>query len=177
MSTRPSNLTALEQGTGRSWDDWLAYFTSIGAKDLDHTEIARRIHADGLATEWWAQGATVAFEQHIGRRLPGQRADGSFSASASRTVPAGREEAFARAEEVVRGSADRLGLTGLRTSVTAVRSYVRASGPHGEKFSVAVEGAGESGEKSKAVVTLDALAAPEGAETWRGIGRDLLKEI
>ena len=35
---------------------------------------------------WWSQHVTVAYEQARGIREPGQRQDGSFEASVSRTV-------------------------------------------------------------------------------------------
>lgn len=41
---------------------------------------------------WWAQGVTVGYEQAIGRRLPGQAADGTFSVSATKTLSSRREE-------------------------------------------------------------------------------------
>jgi hypothetical protein len=59
-----------------------------------HTEIARLITSVGKADGWWAQTITMAYEQHIGRRLPGQRADGRFSASVSRTLNGAAEELF-----------------------------------------------------------------------------------
>jgi hypothetical protein len=52
---------------------------------------------------------TVASEQHIGRRLPGQRSDGTFQMSVSRSTTLGmaelmeRWQSFAAADETVRG--------------------------------------------------------------------------
>jgi len=80
---------AIEGGTGRSWDEWLAFFTSIGAEQLTHQEIVARASELG-APPWWRQMVTVAYEQHIGRRVPGQDCDGEFNLSASRTRPGTR---------------------------------------------------------------------------------------
>jgi len=35
---------------------------------------------------WWAQSTTAAYEQFIGRRVPGQRPDGTFQTSVSRAT-------------------------------------------------------------------------------------------
>jgi len=86
-----SRIEAVERATGRSWDDWLAYFDSIGAAKLSHHEIATALIAelDGKVDNlgWWAQATAVAYEQHVGRRVPGQRPDGTFQTSVSRSTP------------------------------------------------------------------------------------------
>ena len=42
--------------------------------------------ASTASTAWWAQSITVGFEQARGIRRPGQRQDGTYEASVSRTV-------------------------------------------------------------------------------------------
>jgi hypothetical protein len=41
---------------------------------------------------WWSQQITVGYEIAIGRRVVGQRSDGRFSATATRTVGVGVEQ-------------------------------------------------------------------------------------
>lgn len=54
---------------------------------------------------WWAQSITVAYEQYIGRRIPGQRPDGTFQTSVSKSTKLGMQElmdkwtAFAAADQ------------------------------------------------------------------------------
>ena len=80
-----SRIEAVERATGRSWDDWLAYMATIGADTLSHHEIAAALltelegKVDNLG--WWAQATAVAYEQYVGRRVPGQRPDGTFQTS------------------------------------------------------------------------------------------------
>jgi hypothetical protein len=76
---------AIERGTGRSWEEWLSFFDGIGASTLSHQEIVERATHFG-AEPWWRQMVTVAYEQHIGRRMPGQDGSGTFSISVSKTV-------------------------------------------------------------------------------------------
>jgi hypothetical protein len=69
---------------------------SIGAKNLDHHQIATKVleELDGKIDNigWWAQSVTVAYEQYIGRRIPGQRPDGTFQTSASKSTKLGMKE-------------------------------------------------------------------------------------
>lgn len=62
----------------------------IGAKDLDHHAIALRVfeELDGAVERvgWWTQAVTVAYEQDVGRRVPGQRPDGTYQTSVSRAT-------------------------------------------------------------------------------------------
>lgn len=85
-----SRTEAIERATGRSWHDWLAWFDSIGAAELDHHTIATHLLTElgGMVDNlgWWAQSTAVAYEHHIGRRIPGQQPDGTFRLSVSRTT-------------------------------------------------------------------------------------------
>jgi hypothetical protein len=88
MATKPINTAAIEKGTGRSWNEWLAFLESIGAEKLSHKQIAERVTASGHTSGWWSQSIAVAYEQSIGRRLPGQVEDGTFQASRRGRFPA-----------------------------------------------------------------------------------------
>ncbi|PWW23980.1 hypothetical protein JD79_03157 [Geodermatophilus normandii] len=99
MATNP-RIGPVERATGRTWDEWLQFMDGIGAADLDHGQIALRVHEElGDSFEqrgWWAQSVTVAYEQHIGRRIPGQRSDGTFQCSVSRATSLGMTELMER---------------------------------------------------------------------------------
>jgi hypothetical protein len=75
---------AITRGSGRSWQEWVELLDAWGARDKSHTEIARYVVSLGV-DGWWAQGVTVGYERLTGRRVVGQREDGSFSGSASKT--------------------------------------------------------------------------------------------
>jgi hypothetical protein len=107
-----SRITAVERATNRTWDEWLRFMDGIGAKNLDHKAIALEVYEelDGTIEQlgWWAQAVTVAYEQYIGRRIPGQRSDGTFQTSVSRSTTLGmaelmdRWQKFAADDETVR---------------------------------------------------------------------------
>ncbi len=73
--TRAESVPAIERASNRSWSDWLALFDAAGAASLPHPEIARIARAAMPGTlknpDWWAQGTAIAFEQHVGIRVPG----------------------------------------------------------------------------------------------------------
>lgn len=78
---------AMQRATGRTHEQWRAVLSEAGAMAWSHPEIARHlVEVHGL-DGWWAQGVTVDFEQACKGRLPGQRADGTFSTQKTATIP------------------------------------------------------------------------------------------
>lgn len=78
--------------TGRGWDEWCDVIEASGVDTSDHGAIACFAHEYGATvgpplTHWWSQSVAVGYERIAGLRLPGQRADGTFSTSRSRTIP------------------------------------------------------------------------------------------
>ncbi len=90
VMTKPSNLAAIEETTKISWEDWVTYLDEHNARELVHRAIADLAYdklKDSLDNAgWWSQSVAVAYEQHIGRRQPGQRSDGTFEATVSKTI-------------------------------------------------------------------------------------------
>jgi hypothetical protein len=80
------NTKAIEKATGKSWEEWLNFFENMPARGLSHKEIAKKAFEQGGVSPWWAQMITVAYEQHIGRRRPGQRFDGKYQVTSSKSV-------------------------------------------------------------------------------------------
>lgn len=168
MVIKPANTSAFADKTGRSWEGWLEFLEEIGARELSHKEIARRIVETGDASGWWAQGITVAYEQHIGRRQPGQRADGRHEVSVSRTVARTLDEAMAAWTSI----ADRLEMADAvdfageaDISASDKWRYWRRALADGTRVVVTV---GEkSGGKATIALTHEKLAEPEDIERWR----------
>lgn len=109
-----SRIKPVERATNRSWDEWLAFMDSIDAKSLDHHHIALKVHEElcGKIDQlgWWTQAVTVAYEQFIGRRIPGQRPDGTFQTSVSKTTKLGMQELMDRWVEFAAGDQEVQGL-------------------------------------------------------------------
>ncbi|WP_146898543.1 hypothetical protein [Cellulomonas aerilata] len=77
---------AMAAATGEPRAHWFALLDGQGATGWSHRDIAAWLVVAQGVDAWWAQGITVGYEQERGMRAPGQRADGLFESSASRTV-------------------------------------------------------------------------------------------
>lgn len=93
--TLPMSDDAINQGTGKTWSEWRELLDTWGASEKSHKEIASFVSNEHGVDDWWAQGVALGYERLIGRRSVGQRADGKFSTSASKTMSAGIARHFA----------------------------------------------------------------------------------
>lgn len=172
---KPANTAAFAEKTGRSWEGWLEFLDAVGARELSHKEIARKIVETGEASGWWAQGITVAYEQHIGRRQPGQRSDGRHEVSVSRSVAGTLDEAMAAWATAAQGLGDADGVAFAGepdVSASDKWRYWRRPRADGTRLSVTV---GEkSGGKATITVTHEKLDGPEEIERWRGYWKAVL---
>jgi hypothetical protein len=76
--------SAITAKTGRSWAEWVAVLDRERAAEKPHREIARFVASLGTP-DWWTQTVTVGYERIKGLREKGQRRDGGYEASKSRT--------------------------------------------------------------------------------------------
>lgn len=95
VADMPYGDDAILRGSGKTWDEWRQLLDAWGAREKSHTEIARYLATEHGVDDWWAQGVTVGYERLIGRREVGQRNDGSYSASVSKTIDAAQDVVFA----------------------------------------------------------------------------------
>jgi hypothetical protein len=85
---------ALKEKTGCGWERWVKTLDQFGAAAMTHRDIARLVSEKFKVPGWWAQTVTVGYERIRGRRAIGQRVDGSFEASKSRTFNVPVDELF-----------------------------------------------------------------------------------
>ena len=76
----------LLEATGRTRKQWFKALDKAGAQDWDHKRIARWLGGKHEVDGWWAQSVTVDYEYARGKRIHGQRADGSFETTASKSL-------------------------------------------------------------------------------------------
>jgi hypothetical protein len=76
----------IRTSTGKGWNDWCDLIDAWPGHVDGHTAIARFVHETTELNGWWSQGVTVGYERITGIRLPHQMADGTFTASKSRTM-------------------------------------------------------------------------------------------
>jgi hypothetical protein len=90
----------VKEKTGCQWDRWVKSLDRNGAAEMPHREIVALVQTKYKVGDWWAQMVTVGYERIKGLRARGQRRDGSYEATKSRTfdVPiAALHHAFADA--------------------------------------------------------------------------------
>ena len=78
---------AVKRSTGRTWAAWVDVLDRAGAHRMRHGDIATLLHDTYEVPGWWAQTVTVGYERIRGLRAVGQRRDGAYEASKSRTFP------------------------------------------------------------------------------------------
>ena len=178
-----SNLAAIERGTSRPWDRWVSRLDELGAAELDHRDIVPHVQRElerlGVGNSgWWAQSVTVAYEQHIGRRLPGQQSDGTFSAAVSRTVPGSSDDALAAWTTLV-GHRTRLAgrnvSSGPVTSSTPKWRYWRCVLDDDTRVEVTIGASGPA--RSRIAVAHNRLPSPGTADEAKAFWKDLLTEL
>ncbi len=87
MSDNPNGMSpeAIKNGTGRTWDEWVALLDAAGGTSMTHTELARYVLENYELSGWWAQGVAIGYHHAKGLRPRGMTSDG-FAANASKTV-------------------------------------------------------------------------------------------
>lgn len=73
--------------TGRTWAGWVEALDGVGAEGWPHRRIAQCVHEQFKIGDWWGQTVAVGYERIKGLREIGQRRDGTYEASRSRTFP------------------------------------------------------------------------------------------
>lgn len=108
-----------------------------GARDWPHPRIAHWLQETTELTGWWAQGIAIGYEQSIGRRVPGQRADGTFEVSVTRRVAFDQGSALDALIEAATAGLDRVPSTSNRAARTIT---ARWNLDGGERVIAAVSG-------------------------------------
>lgn len=181
--TRPMNIDSFERATRRPWQEWVDALDRAGARDLPHPDIVSLVLADIDAStvtnaHWWAQGITIAYEQHIGRRIPGQRGDGTFAGTVSKTYPGSMDEALAAWRALVDGRGEFLGLAvEVEPSASATEKwrYWRCGLEDGSKVNVTINAA--SPDKARLAVEHSKLPSPEAAAESKAWWKTLLSGL
>ena len=164
---------AIEKATGSSWAVWLERLEKIGAKDMSHKEIARKL-SDWGVPGWWAQMLTVSYEQHIGRRVPGQTCDGDFAAAVSKTLPGTLDEALGWWLKKVKGKSEFHDVTIEKTSVSKTEKwrYWRAKLADGTLVSIHISTKPDN--KANLGLQHEKLESQEQVDEWKRFWKKLL---
>jgi hypothetical protein len=75
----------IKEKTGCTWERWVKSLDYHGAEQMSHRDIATLVSEKYKVPSWWTQTVTVGYERIKGLRARGQRRDGTYEASKSRT--------------------------------------------------------------------------------------------
>jgi hypothetical protein len=163
--TTNSRIQPIERATNRSWDEWLKFMDKIDARNLTHHQIASKLieELDGKIDNlgWWAQAIAVAYEQYIGRRVPGQRPDGTFQTSVSKATKLDMQDLIDKWTEFAAKDTDVQALISgdVRVSGTENRITWRTKGKDGSSIVVISEP--KNGGTASIVIQLIGLQTQE----------------
>jgi hypothetical protein len=76
---------SIKEKTGCTWERWVYALDRQGAEEMSHRDIASLVNTKYKLDGWWSQTVTVGYERIKGLRVRGQRRDGSYEATKSRT--------------------------------------------------------------------------------------------
>ncbi len=180
--TKPANIEGIETATNITWKKWLSFFDSIGAKNLSHPEIAQKAYDKMFETQasrgWWSQSVAVAYEQHIGRRQPGQRSDGTYEVTLSKTFTGNMDEAMQAWVDLVGDTTEfsDIPISGEPSSTDTEKwRHWRVGLNDGTK--VNVDTTANGADKATLTVTNTKLKDIKDVERWRLFWKEFLKNL
>ena len=158
---------AIAAKMGRTWQQWVRELDADGAATMPHRDIAAMVHTKHRVGDWWAQTVTVGYERIKGLRERGQRRNGTYEVSKSRTFNVPVKTLFdAWADDAAR----RRWLNGVEAVVrtATVQKSMRLHWPDGTLVAVGFMAKG----RGKSVVALghtklrDRAASGQAKEFW-----------
>lgn len=75
----------IRRQSGHTWAEWVRLLDADGAATLTHGDLARLVGAKYGVGAWWSQTVAVGYERLKGRRERGQRMNGAYEVSKSKT--------------------------------------------------------------------------------------------
>ena len=75
----------VKEKTGRNWTEWVRTLDTHEAERMKHGDVAALVKGTYKVADWWSQMVTVGYERIKGLRARGQRLDGFYEATKSKT--------------------------------------------------------------------------------------------
>lgn len=179
---KPTNTSAIAKATNRPWDKWTTALDAAGARKMNHRDIAKQalklMPVSVEQKEWWAQGVAIAYEQHVGLRVPGQTSTGSFQTSTSKTFPGNKDAALKAWLDLASTRTEFNGVDieeAASTSETAKWRYWRVQLVDGSRVNVNISD--KPNGKASFSVEHTKLGSSDDIETWRPYWKELLSEL
>lgn len=148
--------TVVKEKSGRTWKEWVSTLDAHDAGEMAHRDIALLVSGTYKVPDWWTQMVTVGYERIKGLRARGQRRDGSYEASKSRTFAVPVETLF---DAWANASTRRRWLdeAGVKVRTATAPKSMRLGWPDGTIVAVGFESKG----KTKSVVAVQHTKLPD----------------
>lgn len=169
---------SIRRNTGRGWDEWVAVIDGGPGRAAGHTAIARWLVEEHGLGGWWAQNVTVGYERITGLRLPGQMADGTFTANRSKALDASVEELreLVLDDEIRRTLFPGMVAT-LRSGPTARSLRVRLDDAGGDPLGSVLFSFEPTGARTRLVITHEKLPTAASVTVWKDFWGDWLDSL
>jgi hypothetical protein len=151
----------VKEKTGCTWDRWVNALDRAGAETMTHRDVVDLVRKRYKTPDWWSQMVTVGYERIKGLRARGQRRDGTYEATKSRTfaVPiATLHDAFANSTK----RAKWLDESGVKVRTSTAPKSIRLGFVDGSIVAVGFTPKGDG--KSMVALSLAKLPSMEAAE-------------
>jgi hypothetical protein len=158
--------------TGKGWDDWRSLIDEGAGPDADHGAIVDLVMEQGIGG-WWAQSVAVGYERITGIRLPHQMADGTFTASKTKTVAIDGEALRAMLYDDEARSDLFGGLDTEMRSRPGVKTPRIGIGPGIAQIAVEPK----AGGRATVTVAHEKLPSPQDVELWKDYWSEWLEAI
>lgn len=162
----------LRARTGRTRAEWFADLDGAGAAGWSHQEMAAWLGRERGVEGWWAQSLAVGYEQARGIRAAGQRPDGTFEASASKTVPLDVAATYRLLSDPAQ-RARWLDMTPVLRGATEP-TIIRWDWPDGSRVTVRLD---DAGGRTRVAVQHHRLGDAEALAVMKGFWRDRLAQL
>lgn len=164
----------IKEKSGRDWKNWVKTLDAEGAEKMLHRDVAMMVHEKYNVNEWWSQSVTVGYERIKGLRVRGQRRDGTYEATKSKTYNVPVERLF---EAWVDAKLRRkwLDVPGLKIRTATASKSMRIGMPDGAIVAVAFLSKGNA--KSSIGLAHDKLPDRETAERLKKYWSDRLEAL
>ena len=172
--SEPQHPDALvKENTGRGWEEWRDLIDAWPGHTDGHGAVASWLQREHGVEGWWAQAVTVGWERISGYRLPGQMADGTFTANASATITIDT----AALRELLLDDSGRADLfPGMETTLRSrpTSKNLRFGMPDGVAMLWV-----DAKEEGRATVGVQhaKLSSPESVQHWKEFWRDWLRAL
>ena len=172
----------LAGGSGIAWEKWLTLLDPY--REESHTRIAEAAHqiileqGKSANPAWWAQGVAAWYEQYIGRRLPGQQADGYFAMNASKTLALTPEQMLSRWQVLMADIPHPRDMAMTREpQVSRTEKWIYWRIGLEDRSHVSVNIQEKPGGKASLTVNHDRIQTQEEAALWRGYWKNIIARL